>query len=318
MPASTDTAILIAAYNAAATLDRAIASALAQPEAIEVCVIDDASNDATLSIAQEWARRDPRVIVVAQQVNGGPAAARNSGIAATTAPWIGILDADDYLTANRLEQMLEHADDADFIADVLVRLNVGAAQPQAPAWSAAAQTVSFIDFVEGNLGRADRPLDLGFIKPLMRRGFLDAHAIRYRDEMRLGEDYELYARSLALGARLLLIPPTGYVSVEREGSLSRNHSETDLRRLRDCDIDLANLRDYTAAERRALTRHYASVDQRLQWRRLITAVKTRNAAAALSTFHSRDAALYLAARLAEQVWLRSLALVRRPAGEATA
>src|SRR5688572_8809285 len=118
MPAATDTAILIAAYNAEATLDRAIRSALDQPEVVEVCVIDDASRDGTLALARAWAARDSRVIALSSSVNAGPAAARNAGLAATTAPWVGILDADDYFLPGRIAAMLDHADDADFIADV--------------------------------------------------------------------------------------------------------------------------------------------------------------------------------------------------------
>jgi succinoglycan biosynthesis protein ExoU len=44
-------AIVIAAYNAEATIARAIRSALAQPEVGEVCVVDDASTDATSEVA---------------------------------------------------------------------------------------------------------------------------------------------------------------------------------------------------------------------------------------------------------------------------
>jgi succinoglycan biosynthesis protein ExoU len=125
--------------------------------------------------------------------------------------------------------------------------------------------------------------------------------------MRLGEDYEFYARALALGARFLVGGAAGYVSVERPGSLSKDHGELDLQRLRDCDLSLGKIRPMTPAERRALRRHWTSVDCRLQWRRLISAVKANDAAAALSTFRSPQTTLFLSARLAEQAWLRGTA-----------
>ena len=62
-------AILIAAYNAGATLPRAIASALAEPEVSQVVVIDDASEDETLAHAEAAAAADPRVTVVTQKLN---------------------------------------------------------------------------------------------------------------------------------------------------------------------------------------------------------------------------------------------------------
>ena len=303
-----DTAVLIAAYNAAQTLSRAVESALAQPETAEVCIVDDGSRDDTLAQAQAWAARDPRVIVLVQP-NAGPGAARNSAIAATHAPWLAVLDADDYWLPGRLADLFSHGD-ADFICDALIRVPEHADVPTQATRPATATPLSFEAFVLGNLGALKGPLDLGFLKPVMRRSFLDAHSLCYRPELRLGEDYEMYARALALGARFKLTPPAGYVSVERAGSLSRDHGEEELSRLRDCDRDLALIRPLRLAERRALARHTTSVDCRLQWVRLIRAVKTGDLPTALSTLRSPQVALYLAARLAEQVWLRSARLIR--------
>jgi succinoglycan biosynthesis protein ExoU len=306
-PQAPRAAIIIAAYNAQDTIGRAIRSALAQPETAEVCVVDDASADATADAARACADEDGRVKVIRQEANAGPAAARNAAIDATSAPWIGVLDADDYLMEGRLGALLAHADRADMIADVLLRDRAGGPAPAA-AW-ALGETAAEVDleaFVSGNLTMANRSLELGFLKPLMRRSFLDRHDLRYRADMRLGEDYELYARALALDARFLITPPAGYVSVERAGSLSKSHSPEDLRRLRDCDDALMRLRQLSPAERRALRRRAESVDCRLQWRLLIDAVKARDLRASVRTFRSPATALYLAARLSEQVWLRSL------------
>lgn len=305
MPAQADTvSILIAAFNAEATLARAVNSALTQACVIEVIVIDDASSDQTAEIADALARVDQRVRVLRQSVNAGPAAARNAGLSAASGAWIGVLDADDYFQPGRVAHLLDHADRADFLADNLLRTS-DAASP-APAWRGShptARAINLIEFLESNLGIPGTPLDLGFVKPLMRRAFLEQHRLAYQD-MRLGEDYELYARALILGARFLVSPSAGYVSVEREGSLSKVHSEADLRRLRDCDDQLAQLRPLTSSERRALKRHRTSVDNKLQWRLLILAVKMRAPVAALKTFHSPQAAVYLTAKLGEQAWVR--------------
>ncbi|MEB3168797.1 MAG: hypothetical protein VKK97_08705, partial [Synechococcaceae cyanobacterium] len=84
---------------------------------------------------------------------------------------------------------------------------------------------------------------------------------------------ELYARALALGARFLLLPPQGYLCVVRSGSLSRRHGADDLRRLRDCDAELATLPGLDTADRKALRRHAASIECRLQWHLLQAALK---------------------------------------------
>lgn len=301
------TAVIIAAYNAAATLDRAIASALAQPETAEVCIVDDGSTDSTLALAQAWAARDARVIALSQS-NAGPGAARNAAIAATNAPWIAILDADDFLLPGRIGALHAHATEADFVADTLMRTPDGAPAPARAAGFGGATGLTFEAFVLGNLGALKGLLDLGFLKPLMRRAFIAKHSMVYRPELRLGEDYEFYARALAHGARFVVGGEAGYISVERAGSLSKEHSPEDLRRLRDCDEGLAAISTLSQAERRALKRHWGSVDCRLQWRLLIDAVKRRDAGAAVATFHTPQAALYLAARLGEQVWVRGRAL----------
>ena len=79
---------------------------------------------------------------------------------------------------------------------------------------------------------------LGFLKPLIRRSFLDHHQLRYDERLRLGEDYALYARALAAGARFLIVPAAGYVSVVRDDSISSRHSREDLERLRAHPVSL--------------------------------------------------------------------------------
>jgi succinoglycan biosynthesis protein ExoU len=305
-PAHADkrTAVIVAAYNAATTLRRAIDSALREPEVVEVCIVDDGSTDQTPAIANDIAAADRRVRVVWLNRNAGPGAARNAAIEATTAPWIAILDSDDHLLEGRFAALHAFTADADFVADALIRTPMGV-EPAFTRRALAPRALDFAAFVLGNLGGDKRPLDLGFMKPLMRRSFLDSHRLKYRPDMRLGEDYDLYGRALALRARFITCGEAGYVSVERPGSLSKDHSAAELRLLRDCDDDIERLGDLTKHEKRALARHRSGVDCRLQWARLISAVKARDVAAMASTVRSPTVALYLANKLAEQAWLRS-------------
>lgn len=70
--------IIIPAYNAEATVERAVMSALLQTEPdLEVLVIDDGSTDATAAIVEHLAGCDDRVSLLRQPRNRGPAAARN-------------------------------------------------------------------------------------------------------------------------------------------------------------------------------------------------------------------------------------------------
>jgi succinoglycan biosynthesis protein ExoU len=305
-------AIIIAAYNARATLDRAIGSALAQPETAEVCVVDDCSTDATRALAESWAKRDSRVIVLRQAANAGPAAARNAAIAATRAPWLAVLDADDYLMQDRLAALLAHAEDADFVADTLVRVKDTEA-PREPYAPLSPRPIDLEAFLLGDLGLSKSQLNFGFLKPLMRRAFLEHHRLRYNEEMRLGEDFDLYARALAHGARFLLGEPVGYISVERSGSLSKLHGAVELRVHRDNHRDIAAVRPLSSGEARALRRHWDFVDRRLQWSRFTEAAKAGDALGALSAFHTPQAGVFILQSLIKEIWRRGTALAaRRP------
>lgn len=298
--------VMIAAYNAADTIARAVGSALACERVAEVIVVDDASSDLTAAAAEAADDGSGRLTVIRQTRNQGPAAARNTALRRLTTAWVTVLDADDYLLPGRFERMTAMAESADLLADLPIRTFEGEAAQTPEPWPASSRVIDFEGFVLGNLSRRGQErIELGFVKPLMRRAFLQAHGLAYRD-LRLGEDYELYARALGLGARMRLTGPQGYVAVVRADSLSGRHSIEDLRRLRDCDRSLAALPALSEADRRALRRHSANVDCKLQWRLLIEAVKHRHPGAAIATFRSPQVGLYLIARLAEQAWLRGI------------
>ncbi|MEA2422454.1 MAG: hypothetical protein QOF55_1553 [Thermoleophilaceae bacterium] len=94
--------VVVAAFNRADTVERALASVAAQlPERpAEVIVVDDASSDDTAELA---ARHGARVI--RHEANRGPSAARNTGIAAAEHAWIAPLDADDEWLPDHLARL---------------------------------------------------------------------------------------------------------------------------------------------------------------------------------------------------------------------
>ena len=72
--------VVIPLYNSTPTLRRAVASALAQTLTdIEVLIVDDGSQDASLSLAHRLAGEDPRVRVIALPENRGKPHAMNAG-----------------------------------------------------------------------------------------------------------------------------------------------------------------------------------------------------------------------------------------------
>ena len=92
--------VIIAAYNAGATLARAIDSVLAQSwPAHEIIMVDDGSGDDTALVAGAYGES----VRVIHQVNRGVSAARNAGVRAASGDWLAFLDADDWYLPNRLK-----------------------------------------------------------------------------------------------------------------------------------------------------------------------------------------------------------------------
>jgi glycosyltransferase involved in cell wall biosynthesis len=99
-------AVVIPAWRAAGTVGAAVRSVLAQtvPE-LELLVVDDASGDGTADAARAAAAADPRVRILAVP-HGGPARARNAGIAAARTEVLAFLDADDTWAPEHLASLL--------------------------------------------------------------------------------------------------------------------------------------------------------------------------------------------------------------------
>lgn len=112
--------VVVPAYNAAATLARALDSVLAQTHpAHEIVVVDDGSADATGEVVARYASRGGETPVrYLRQANAGPSAARNRGVEAATGEWIAFLDADDWYYPQRLArhaQMIQADPALDFL-----------------------------------------------------------------------------------------------------------------------------------------------------------------------------------------------------------
>jgi glycosyltransferase involved in cell wall biosynthesis len=98
--------VIIPVRNRPAAVHRAIESVLRQTFGqFEVMVVDDGSTDDTVRAVQAWS--DPRLKLICHGQNRGGSAARNTGIRASSAPYIAFLDSDDEWLPTKLERQLE-------------------------------------------------------------------------------------------------------------------------------------------------------------------------------------------------------------------
>lgn len=94
----TNTAVVVPCYRCADTLPRAVHSILdGATSDLQLILVDDGSEDDTLSVCRALAAQDKRIRVL-QRPNGGASAARNTGLdAVPNVDWLMFADADDEL-----------------------------------------------------------------------------------------------------------------------------------------------------------------------------------------------------------------------------
>ena len=97
--------VIMAAYNAAATIEASVRSVLEQSmENIELIVVDDGSIDETRAVLEGI--DDPRIRVISQD-NAGPSAARNRAVAEARGEFVACIDADDLWAADKIELQVQ-------------------------------------------------------------------------------------------------------------------------------------------------------------------------------------------------------------------
>lgn len=110
--------LVMAAYNRAHTLPRALDSVLAQGwRDWEVIVVDDGSTDATVEVVGRYA--DPRIKLVRHEKNRGVTAAKNTGFDHAGGDWIATLDSDDALAPGALAAFMRVLDEVDPTLDAI-------------------------------------------------------------------------------------------------------------------------------------------------------------------------------------------------------
>jgi succinoglycan biosynthesis protein ExoO len=232
MTAAADVTVIMANHNGARYLTAAIQSVVRQTlGSWELIIVDDASTDDSVAMARRAAAGDPRVTIIVQERNQGPAAARNRALEQVTARWIAIMDSDDLMLPQRLELLLRQAESsgAAIIADNLLVFSQNA-RPQpflAERRSRGASWVTLDEFIRSNCLYSRCP-DLGYLKPMIRADIVLESGLRYDETLRIGEDYNFLARLMARGHRLLLDPASLYLYRKHDASISHRLRSVDI------------------------------------------------------------------------------------------
>ena len=100
--------VIMPCHNGGKYLRLAVESVLAQTYAgWELLIIDDASTDGSVAVAEEYCSQDSRIQLIQTPASTGkPATPRNVGIKAATGRYIAFLDCDDMWLPQKLEHQL--------------------------------------------------------------------------------------------------------------------------------------------------------------------------------------------------------------------
>ena len=304
---SVDVSVIVTSYNVAGYIDCAITSALAQTGVtLEVIVVDDASTDDTWERIQRI--RDARVISLRLEKNAGPSAARNAAIARARGEWLAVLDGDDQFMPGRLARLVERAraEKADIIVDNLMVLREvdGSQSLMFPEKKLERlRQLTPASFIAGNsnflTGYA-----LGYLKPVFSAAFLKAHALGYRETIRIGEDYMLLLSALASGAQCVVEPQAGYLYTARAGSISHRLTKADVARIESEDAALLSRYTLDAEAQLQQIQRTQRLHEAEIYQDLVGHIKAKRWAAAFMLAFSEP----LAAR---HLWLPVLARIER-------
>lgn len=121
--------VLMAVYNAERWLERSIGSLLSQTLTDwQLICIDDASTDGSLNLLRRFQQEDQRIELISLSENHGQAHARNCGLKQAQGDYICFLDADDWLSADALQQavsVFETYDKTDCVLFHVVHVEQG-------------------------------------------------------------------------------------------------------------------------------------------------------------------------------------------------
>jgi glycosyltransferase involved in cell wall biosynthesis len=211
--------IITVAYNAVSTIHDTIRSVLAQSyKNIEYIIIDGNSKDGTQAVISDFAVKDSRIKWISEK-DQGLYDAMNKGIGMSTGDYVGILNADDFFTA---DDVIRH------IVDTLL---------ESPNMDAVYGDIEFVSVA--NIQKVVRKYSSAIFRPfLFRWGFMPAHPTFYcRRELfdklgnylldfKIAADYELLVRFILINKIQTKYLKKTFVSMRVGGKSTRSITST--------------------------------------------------------------------------------------------
>ena len=203
--------IVIPIYNASPYLAACLCSVAGQTyHDIEVIMVDDGSSDDSHAIAQAFVQADSRFRLY-EQPNQGAAVARNAGMRCAQGEYLAFIDADDYIVADYIQQLVDAIKGADMV-------------------QCGYQRVAD----DGRILHTDAPTSAYKLTSpdmrLYRLDWLRKHRLSF-PEGYIYEDVLFSLRVWAAKPRIVVLPYCGYQYRLNEHSVTSHHQWANIRRL---------------------------------------------------------------------------------------
>jgi glycosyltransferase involved in cell wall biosynthesis len=195
-----EVSVVIAVHNAEATLPALLASLAGQDceERYEVIVSDDASKDASVSVARAFGR-DLEIVICQASRRRGAGAARNAGVARASAPILAFCDADDLVHEAWLRSLCAAFDHHAFIAGAVRHLDPDAVRPPSSVAGAQQFDPDELTAYYGHL-----PWSMTANLAIRREVFTEVGG--FEEQLRTGQDADLCWRLASRGLPLAYEP----------------------------------------------------------------------------------------------------------------
>lgn len=181
--------VLMPVYNGEEHLAKAIESILNQTLGnFKLLVINDGSTDGTSAILKHYSEMDDRIMLHHNKTNLGLISTLNIGLSLSKTSYILRMDADDIALPNRLGMQLSFMD-----SNGDVQVSGG----ECEIIGGGKMTVPEIDSQIRSLAFMNSPL----LHPtvIMRRSFIENHALKYDPDFKHAEDYALWVEVFKKG-----------------------------------------------------------------------------------------------------------------------
>lgn len=195
--------IIVAAYNAEEHISECINSIQSQTyQNWELIICDDCSQDNTVSIIEEYQKKDKRIVLLKNDQNMRAGASRNKCIQKSNGNYIMIQDADDVCAADRIEKLYFRISegDVDFVSSGYYLFDDDGKYKTVVMPNSYPQKKDFL------FGMPFCHAATMFTKECI----LAVEGYRISKETRRGQDYDMFMRLYAKGYKGCNIPDTLY------------------------------------------------------------------------------------------------------------